>query len=487
MIRFTLSLIVSLALVVMAAVWFSDRPGSVAIQWQGYLIELSIGRFVLVAATLIVLMTVAVGAMRALGRTPGRFREGRRASRRERGYRALTHGMVAVAAGDAAEAGRQARRADVLLDEPPLTMLLSAQAAQLNGDEEAAKRYFTAMLDREETAFLGLRGLLIQAQRKGDRPAALHYAIRAYQLQPKTPWVLSTMFDLQVRQGEWRAALTTLDTAVKSKALGAEEVRNRRAAVLLGCSDAAGQSHDAAEALKYAKRASSLAPDYLPATIRTVELLVGNGKEGQAARQIEAAWARTPHPRLAHLYGEVDSATDPLNRVKRFEKLLAANSDHDESHLALARAALDAGLWGEARNHLEKVAENDPPVRVCRLMAELEEREFGDGAATREWLVRAAAAPSDPAWLCRECGTQSDAWSPLCPACGALGTLYWATPTRSRALEMSFNARSPEEGGSGISGAMHSSLVRGPAINAGKEDDLFVVPPDVQPPGSPRA
>jgi hypothetical protein len=43
--------------------------------------------------------------------------------------------MVAVAAGDAAEAGRQAKRADALLGDPPLTMLLSAQAAQLNGDD----------------------------------------------------------------------------------------------------------------------------------------------------------------------------------------------------------------------------------------------------------------------------------------------------------------------------------------------------------------
>ena len=34
-------------------------------------------------------------------------------------------------------------------------MLLSAQAAQLRGDEGAAARYFNNMLDRPETAFLG--------------------------------------------------------------------------------------------------------------------------------------------------------------------------------------------------------------------------------------------------------------------------------------------------------------------------------------------
>ena len=56
----------------------------------------------------------------------------------------------------------------LMLDEPPLTLLLSAQAAQLEGDDQAARGYFEAMLDQPATAFLGLRGLLVQAERTGD-------------------------------------------------------------------------------------------------------------------------------------------------------------------------------------------------------------------------------------------------------------------------------------------------------------------------------
>ena len=67
------------------------------------------------------------------------FLRRRRERRRRAGYRALTQGMVAVAAGDPQEARRFARSADALLADPPLTLLLSAQAAQLDGDETAAK------------------------------------------------------------------------------------------------------------------------------------------------------------------------------------------------------------------------------------------------------------------------------------------------------------------------------------------------------------
>lgn len=187
MIRFTITIIVALAVVVAAAIWFSDRPGNVSIEWQGWLIEMSVGRFVLATAIILAAALIVIGFLRVIRRAPGRIRESLRTSRRERGYRALTQGMVAVAAGDPDEANRQARRADVLLSEPPLTMLLSAQAAQLNGDEDAASRYFNAMLERPETAFLGVRGLLIQAQKNNDRRGALEYAERPIGCSRKPP------------------------------------------------------------------------------------------------------------------------------------------------------------------------------------------------------------------------------------------------------------------------------------------------------------
>ena len=80
-----------------------------------------------------------------------------------RGYKALTQGMVAVAAGDAQEARRQARKAENFLADPPLTMLLSAQAAQLSGDDKAAGKFFKKMSERKDTKYLGIHGMLNQA------------------------------------------------------------------------------------------------------------------------------------------------------------------------------------------------------------------------------------------------------------------------------------------------------------------------------------
>src|SRR5215469_652584 len=162
----------------------------------------------MIAALLFWLVSLIIDSPRA-------FLRHRRERRRRAGYRALTQGMVAVAAGDPQDARRCARRADALLADPPLTLLLSAQAAQLEGDEMAAKKFFTAMLDRRETEFLGLRGLLNQALRVGDRATALRLSERAASLRPGTPWVVESRFDLEVREGRWEAAQQTLARAAK--------------------------------------------------------------------------------------------------------------------------------------------------------------------------------------------------------------------------------------------------------------------------------
>lgn len=429
-----LTYVVLVAAVIAATVWLAERPGEVTLSWQGRRIDTSVAFLVFCVAMIAVVSAVLYRLWVALRRAPRALMVSRRASRQQRGYKSLTQGMAAVAAGDPEEALRQARRADSLLGEPPLTMLLAAQAAQLNGDEVAARSYFTKMLERPETAFLGLRGLLIQAQRDGDREGALDLARRAYQLRPKTPWVLTTLFDLQAKEGRWREALITLEEAMRKSAISGEDGRRRRVTVLLGCSDEAQDQGRPSDAMNHTRKAHAQAPEFLPAVIRLVSLMIADGRKRQAARVIHNAWARTPHPALARTYGAMESGDDAVKKLVRFERLLSFNPDHAESHVALAEAALEAKLWGTARSHLQIAGGEAPPARICRLMAELEEAEHGDMAMVRQWLLRAASAEPDPAWTCTECGAASAEWTPLCAKCEALGSLEWRAPERVRGL-----------------------------------------------------
>jgi len=437
------------AVLVAAAYWLVERPGNVSIDWLGYRLETSFGILLLAVAVLVAAAAVLYRLWRALRRAPRDIGRSVEAGRRRRGYKALTQGMVAVAAGAPEEAQRWARKADALLDEPPLTMLLSAQAAQLNGDEAAAKRYFESMLDNPETRFLGLRGLLTQALRDGDGAAALGFARQAYELRPRTPWVATALFDLSERRGDLETAERALKDAAKIKALPAPEADRKHAVLLVERALAARARGDRAAALKLAREAQRRVPGLVPATALFAELLIAEGRAGKAAKELEHAWAAAPHPDLARLYLEARPSAEALERYQRLARLTGGASGHPESHLALARAALAARLWGEARRHLKAAAGPDgldgrPGEAVCRLMAEIAEAETGDELAARAWLERAANASADPTWVCGSCGASAAAWSPRCRACDAFDGLAWRQPPVAPVLLAAESDAGPE-------------------------------------------
>lgn len=417
--------IAKVALLVAVAVWIARHPGTVSIEWRGLVLDTSVG--VLAMALLLAALTGAVlySIWRFVTAGPGAFGRRRSGARRERGYLALTQGLVAVAAGDREAARRFAAKAETLLNDPPLTLLLSAQAAQLDGDEGAARGYFEAMLRRPETEFLGLRGLLTQALKEGDHAAAAKLARRAQALQPKAQWPAMALLELETREGRWIAAEEALEKAVRAKAVAAADVPRHRAALLAERARIAAGQGRAEEAIGLAQRAHDLAPGLVPAAalLATLKAQAGNAKA--ARRAVENAWRLGPHPDLAEAWGEAGGPADALARVKRYEALVALTPSALEGHLALARAAIAAGLWGEARNHLRIAQDAAPTARVFRLWAELVRAERGDGPEARDWLAKAAGAPPDPEWVCGACGSDHDSWSATCIRCGRFDTIVW--------------------------------------------------------------
>jgi HemY protein len=157
------------------------------------------------------------------------------------------------------------------------------------------------------------------------------------------------------------------------------------------------------------------------------------GRARAALRVVEQAWSRAPRPELAALHPRARGATDPIARVKAAERLAALAPRHPQSHLALARAAIDAQLWGEARRHLDAagaVSAGQADGAVARLMARVEEAEKGDGVAARRWLARAAEAPGEDGWTCGACGARHARWQATCGHCGAFDRIAWSAGPR---------------------------------------------------------
>ncbi|CDO59632.1 Uncharacterized protein EC-HemY, likely associated with heme metabolism based on gene clustering with hemC, hemD in Proteobacteria (unrelated to HemY-type PPO in GramPositives) [Candidatus Phaeomarinobacter ectocarpi] len=372
-------------------------------------------------------------------------------SRKEvRGYEALSRGLLAVASGDGQSARRYADKADKLLDQPAMTLLLSAQAAKLNGDEVASGKAFRAMLAAPETHGLALKGLFEHAMTSGDLDQARVHAARALDASPATPWAFEGKFAIEARQGDYEAALETLDKGLGQGLVERTDARRRRAVLLTGLaqSEAAKievpdgprdeEDIDGADtpsvhairagALRHAIEARDLAPDLVPAAALASRLVFEDGRARRAQKIIEDAWARSPHPDLADVFLDIFPVEAAEQRLKRARALAGRNPDHVESHVLVARAAIAARRFDDAREQLIAYAEPFPSRRICMLMAELSEG-MGDMGATREWLSRSVKAPADAQWVAD--GYRTTNWAPVVPTTGAFDAFEWRAPTNA--------------------------------------------------------
>jgi len=412
------------ALLAFGAAWVADRPGEVVLTWQGWQISTSLAVAGIALAATIVVAIFLWSAIRFVLHVPDLVSMFLRERRHRRGWRALSQGMIAVGAGNLALAQRSAGEARALIGEEPLTLLLAAQAAQLGGDGARAEQEFRAMLARPETKVLGLRGLYVEARRRADAPAARAFAEEAAETDPALPWAADAKLEFQCLAGDWQGALATLGRQFKAGQIDKATHRRRRAVLLTARAEAIEETR-AGEAREAAREAAKLAPTLVPAAALAGRLRGNAGELRRATRAVEKAWMAGPHPDLADVYIDLRSGDAARDRLKRAKALAKKVPGHPEGALAVARAALEAHDFDQARGALAPLVV-DPTRRACLLMAEIEASEHGDQGKAREWTARAVRAKRDPAWVAD--GYVSERWLPVSPVTGKLDAFQWMVP-----------------------------------------------------------
>ncbi|NSY18858.1 heme biosynthesis protein HemY [Neorhizobium sp. AL 9.2.2] len=407
--------------------WIADRPGLISITWQDHLIETSI----MVAASMVVALIAAVmivwWVIGVIWTSPLSVRRYFRTRKRDRGYQALSTGLIAAGAGNAVLARKMSIRTRGLLsaDQEPLIHLLEAQAALIEGRHADARAKFEQMSEDPETRELGLRGLYMEARRLGANEAARQYAEKAVEHAPYLPWAAQATLESRSQSGRWDEAIQLLDQQRAASVLERGEAE-RLKAVLLTAKASERLEGDPNGAREDAKAALKLAKGLVPAAIIAAKAYLREDNIRKAASILESAWKIEPHPDLGRTYVRARSGDSTLDRLKRAEKLEALRPNNIESLLVVAQAALDAQQFPKARAKAEAAARMQSREAAYLLLADIEEADTGDQGRVRHWMAQALRAGRDPAWVAD--GIVSDKWLPLSPVTGRLDAFEWKVP-----------------------------------------------------------
>jgi HemY protein len=424
MLRVLLFIAVASALA-FGAVWLAERPGEVSIIWGGMTIETTVAMAAIGVALLVFAGMMLWSLLRFMLGLPTAFSFASRARKRTRGYEAVSRGMVAIGAGDPSAARRHASDARKLIPDEPLALLLSAQSAQLSGDKPAAEAAFKDMLEEPTTRVLGLRGLFVEARRRGDQISARAFADEAVRLSPSLAWANDALLEFHSTAGDWAQARTAVERRAALRLSDKTESRRHRA-VLLAAEALAKQEANPTDALSAALEALKLAPGLTPAAALAGRMLSARGDLRKAARVLEAAWREQPHPDLAAAYVNLRNGDSQKDKLDKAQALMKLKPTDPESVFAVADAAIVARDYPLARKALSPLLAAVPTVRACLLMARIEDGEHGSAGRAREWLTRSVRAPRDNAWVAD--GIVSETWLPVSPVSGRLDAFAWTLP-----------------------------------------------------------
>ena len=437
--------LVKISIVVAVVLWVAERPGTITIDWMQYKLTFHVGFFLLSVMAVVVVGIFIFSIIKYALDLPKNIQRYSDIKDKDKGLKALTLGMCAVASGDKKSANYQSIRANRFLgEEEPLSLLLSAQAARLDGREHDAATKFANLISQKEVSFLGLKGLLQSALDAGDYEGAREIGHEALKQNPSQDWLLQVVYDLELRLRNWDCAVKVLYSAEKNGVIPVNKANSDRVAMILARADEAGQSGDETSLFRMLQKAYKVDPRFIPTVTRLAGMYLDRGKRKAALSIVEKAWKSTPHPDLVALWGRAapvaKDGDEAMARMRWFEKLLNLDPKSVEGLQATAMAAMEAGLWGEARKHLERAESIRPNVNLYKLWSKLEDRTTQNDEDVRKWLNKAADAPRERVWVCSETGRIYGHWVPVSDR-GLFNTIIWDFPQGKPIVSNDFIAR----------------------------------------------
>ncbi|MGH8168032.1 MAG: heme biosynthesis HemY N-terminal domain-containing protein, partial [Woeseiaceae bacterium] len=199
--KFGFIVVAALVVSAFAAHFLLQDPGYVVINFQSYVIEMSVP--VLLAGILLLLflawlLVKIFKVPRKLGAAAGRYRSGRAGHR-------LTRGMIEVAEGNFARGEKLLGRAASGSDAPLLNYLAAARAAHLLGEDGRRDNWLRQAY--EETPEAASAVLLTQAELQLDQAQYEQALATLRRLEEKSPnhsYALTLLGRLYYRLEDWK-------------------------------------------------------------------------------------------------------------------------------------------------------------------------------------------------------------------------------------------------------------------------------------------
>ncbi len=372
-------------------IFYLREPGYIEIIWLGYEVQLTVVLalfFLLLFFFLIFLLGHIVSWFFEIPVKWGTFL---RHSRNKRAKNELLELLSYYEAEDFKETLHHQKKVAPLLSHNPFFLWVSGNAFAKRDQYLEAEECFAGLTKNSLTAFLGLKGQIRSSMHRRNFKLAYTLLKRAEKIKPSSPWVLKHLLALAREQKAFEKAEKLI---LRLEDLGAFTVdQSQKQMAQLQYQQALQPKISLSQKEVYLRQSHLLDPSLAETTEMLALVLKEQNHITYALTALETTWKLTPTQKLGDLYLVLSRPRDDLESFQVAQNLVRDNSENSESLVFLARIALKAKLWGEARSFLNLLLKKQPTVPVYELLARLELEEKQDTHAAIRWLEEGLQAP----------------------------------------------------------------------------------------------
>lgn len=367
------------------------NPGSLELIWFGYDIQLSaILAFVILIFLMSILLLIGYSVLWVIN-LPSKWANHYKKSQESNIETELLNLLTSYEAEHYNIALELIQKMKKKLEKNPFFLWIAGNIFEKTKHYLEAEQCFMTLIAQPNTFFLGLKGQIQAALKRGDFNRAYDLLKRAEKNFNSSPWILKHFLALTYEQKKFidaeKIALRLDDLGYLTKD------QSKKQLAYIEYQEALQPKISQKQKEKYLRQAHYLDPSLTQVSEMLAKLLHEQGHHAQALNILQAAWNQAPTQILGDLYLKILSPKNEETAFEKVKEFIKKNPKNPESLLLLARTSLKARLWGETRAALKLLLEKHPTPVAYQLMAHLESYEHQNMEAAMKWLEKGLQAP----------------------------------------------------------------------------------------------
>ena len=346
---FAITIIISVFIV-----WLSNYPGNVEIIWKEYLIHTNLIGLVSILLIFTGIVLVFYISTKKIKEIPKNYEIKKKEKYLVLGNDVLDDMAVNLVLGDSVKLEKNSRMLKKFLRNDLFSTFMLFNSSLIGNKIDESKKYLKVLQGIPKADYIVKRAIVLVNLKENKFDEAKDNLNKFCEDYPNDQWFAEKLATIYSMKKDWIEAHNIL---LKLKIHKSAKIKNMLANLKIF------SGKEAPEALKISNQSINV-------VIETIKYYIDQSNIKKAANVFEKNWVNLLCLDIVEIFMSYKkkNESESLKRFNLISKTLKKNAkDSDESKIALALAAYESSMWGEAQKYLDSIPKTNWDKRVIDL------------------------------------------------------------------------------------------------------------------------